>query len=91
MSRRRYPRRVAEDEDAVAAQAVAAWWEVTGDDEVAQAGEALVAVAEEALARKERRLARERRAVRRREAEVQPARERAARERISACMRRRLR
>ena len=82
MSRHRYERNPIEDEDAVAARAVEAWWEITGDDELAQAArEALVAVAEEAQARKKRRVARERKAARRGEAQAQAARERAARER----------
>ena len=75
MSRHRYAHGVTEDEDAVAARAVEAWWEITGDGELDQAArEALVAVAEEALARKEGRVARERKAARRREAAERDAR-----------------
>ncbi len=42
-----------EDVDTIAARAVEAWWEVQGDDELAQAArEALVAIAQEALSRR---------------------------------------
>lgn len=78
--RHRAPALHPEDEDTIAARAVEAWWAVEGTDELAQAArEALVAIAQEALARKEARLARERRAARQRKAEQQAARERAAR------------
>jgi hypothetical protein len=75
-----------DDEDAVALAAVEAWLDVEGDDELAQASrEALVAIAQEALAMKvarERQEAAARRDEARRERERRAERERAeARER----------
>jgi hypothetical protein len=70
-----------DDEDAIAARAVVAWTEIEGNDEFAQASrEALVLIAQEALARKEarqRREAAERRAAARRVAESRAEWERA--------------
>ena len=49
------------DEDEIALSAVQAWLDIEGDDELAQAQrEALAAIAEEALAMKERREERQR-------------------------------
>ncbi len=57
-------------EDEIAAYAVDTWLEIEGDDELAQAQrELLVAIAQEALAKKERREAREAAARRRRQAQ----------------------
>lgn len=57
-------------EDEIAAYAVDTWLEIEGDDELAEAQrELLVAIAQEALAKKERREAREAAARRRREAQ----------------------
>ncbi|MCB9759115.1 MAG: helix-turn-helix transcriptional regulator [Alphaproteobacteria bacterium] len=72
-----------EDEEAIALRAVEAWLDVEGDDELAQASrEALSAIAQEALARKE---ARERREATERRAEAHRERERQAeRERVEA-------
>ena len=57
-------------EDEIAAYAVDTWLEIEGDDELAQAQrELLVAIAQEALAKKERREARESAARRRRQAQ----------------------
>ena len=81
-------------EDEIAAYAVSVWEEIDGDDELAQASrEALVLIAQEALAKKEARLQREESARRRRLAreradqEEVAARQRAERERAEARLR----